>query len=98
MVEGAATRFPARGQSAAIRPYRKNLMWSREENVRFDVFSEEDRAYVESRYAYAEPAVGQSSTDSMVIGFGSMTIPITRRFSKSWKNIVTEPNRFARKR
>jgi ribonuclease HI len=57
MVDGVAMRFPARGQSAAIRPYRKNLMGSGEEKVRFDVFSEEIQAYVESCYAYTEPTV-----------------------------------------
>ena len=38
MVTGAATRFPAKGQLAIIRPYRKNLLGQGEEKVRFDIF------------------------------------------------------------
>ena len=34
MVKGAATRFPAKGQSAVIRPYRKNLLGDGEEKIR----------------------------------------------------------------
>jgi len=41
MVNGAATRFPAHGQSVVIRPYRKTLLADCEEKVRFDIFSEE---------------------------------------------------------
>ena len=57
LVKGAATQFPARGQTAVIRPYRKKLMGKGEEKVRFDVFSEETRAYTESCYAFASPAI-----------------------------------------
>jgi ribonuclease HI len=57
MVKGVATRFPARGQSAVIRPYRKNLMAKGENKIRFDVFSEERQSYTASCYAYATPAV-----------------------------------------
>jgi len=53
MVEGVATRFPAKGQSAVIRPYRKNLLGGGEEKVRFDIFSENSQSYVESCYAFA---------------------------------------------
>jgi hypothetical protein len=52
MVLGAATRFPARGQSTVIRPYRKNLLGDGEEKVRFDIFSEGSQTYVESCYAF----------------------------------------------
>jgi hypothetical protein len=48
-----ATRFPAKGQSAVIRPYRKNLLGGGEEKVRFDIFSENSQSYVESCYAFA---------------------------------------------
>ena len=53
MVEGAATRFLAKGQSEVIRPYRKNLLAQGEEKIRFDVFCEDTQTYVESRYAFA---------------------------------------------
>jgi hypothetical protein len=53
MVAGPATRFPAKGQSAVIRPYRKNLLGGGEEKVRFDIFSEGTQTYVESCYAFA---------------------------------------------
>ena len=57
VVEGVATRFPAKGQSAVIRPYRKNLLGSGEEKVRFDIFSEGMQTYVESCYASASTAL-----------------------------------------
>jgi hypothetical protein len=53
MVKGSAARFPANGQSAVIRPYRKNLLGGGEEKVRFDIFSKETQTYVESCYAFA---------------------------------------------
>lgn len=53
MVGGTASRFPADGQTAVIRPYRKNILAKGEEKVRFDVFSEDTQAYVESCYAFA---------------------------------------------
>jgi len=40
MIEGVATRSPAKGQLVVIRPYRKNLLGDGEEKVRFDVFCE----------------------------------------------------------
>lgn len=55
MVEGAASRFPARGQTATIRIYRKDVMAKGENKVRFDVFV--GQAYVESCYAYATPEI-----------------------------------------
>lgn len=57
LVKGAASRFPAQGQIAVIRPYRKNLMGKGEEKVRFDVFSEVTSSYTESYYAFASPAL-----------------------------------------
>ena len=57
MVQGTATRFPARGQSAVIRPYRKNLLGDGEEKIRFDIFSEDTQSYVESCYAFATTAL-----------------------------------------
>jgi hypothetical protein len=57
MVEGTATRCPAKGQSTVIRPYRKNLLGDSEEKVRFDIFSEETQTYVESCYAFASTAL-----------------------------------------
>lgn len=57
MVKGAAMRFPARGKSTVIRPYRKNLMGRGEEKIRFDVFSEDTQTYVDSCYAFASPAL-----------------------------------------
>jgi ribonuclease HI len=52
MVKGAAKRFPANGQAALIRPYRKNIMRTMEEKVRFDMLSEDGQFYVASFYAY----------------------------------------------
>jgi hypothetical protein len=53
MVQGAATRFPARGKSIVIRPYRKNLLGDGEEKIRFDILSEASQTYMESCYAFA---------------------------------------------
>jgi len=53
LVKGAASRFPANGQLAVIRPYKKTLAGKSENKVRFDVFSEVTRAYTESCYAFA---------------------------------------------
>ena len=56
MVKGSAARFPAKGQLAVIRPYRKNILGKGEEKVRFDILSEESQTYVESCYAFATTA------------------------------------------
>ena len=53
MVKGAAARFPAIGQVAAIRPYRKALSVKGEEKIRFDTFSETTGTYLASFYAFA---------------------------------------------
>ncbi len=53
MIKGAATRFPAKGQIALIRPYRKKLMPTGEEKIRFDTLSEGGQVYVACYYAYA---------------------------------------------
>jgi hypothetical protein len=55
MVKGAATRFPASGQLANIRPYRKNLAVKGEEKIRFDTFSQQ--TYLASYYAFACPTL-----------------------------------------
>ncbi len=57
MVKGSAARFPAKGQLAVIRPYRKNILGKGEEKVRFDILSEESQTYVESCYAFATTAL-----------------------------------------
>jgi hypothetical protein len=57
MVKGVAARFPAKGQLAVIRPYRKNILGKGEEKVRFDILSEESQTYVESCYAFATTAL-----------------------------------------
>lgn len=51
-VKGAAKRFPASGQVALIRPYRKTLMRTGEEKLRFDTLSEDGQSYVACFYAY----------------------------------------------
>jgi ribonuclease HI len=53
MVKGAAGRFPAAGQIAAIRPYRKALSVKGEEKIRFDTFCETTGEYRASFYAFA---------------------------------------------
>ena len=57
MVGGAASRFAAKGQTAVIRPYRKNILAKGEEKIRFDIFSEATQSYVESSYAFATSAL-----------------------------------------
>jgi len=57
MVGGAASRFEAKGQTAVIRPYRKNILAKGEEKVRFDIFSEATQSFVESCYAFASTAL-----------------------------------------
>ena len=57
MVKGAAKRFPARGQVALIRPYRKKIMRTGEEKVRFDTLSDDGQTYVASFYAFATSAI-----------------------------------------
>jgi hypothetical protein len=57
MVGGAANRFAAKGQTAVIRPYRKNTLAKGEEKIRFDIFSEATQSYVESCYAFATSAL-----------------------------------------
>lgn len=57
MVKGAATRFPASGQTAAVRIYRKNVMAKGENKVRFDTVAGDLHSYVESCYAYASPSM-----------------------------------------
>jgi ribonuclease HI len=52
-VKGAATRFPASGQVASIRPYRKNIMRKGENKIRFDTF--DAQGYLKSCYAFAPP-------------------------------------------
>jgi ribonuclease HI len=53
IVKGSATRYPARGQKAVIRIYRKQMMGRGEEKIRFDLFSEEKQVFVASYYAFA---------------------------------------------
>lgn len=57
MVKGAAVRFPAKGQSSVIRPYRKTRAAKGEEKIRFDTFSEATGTFVESCYAFTSPAL-----------------------------------------
>jgi ribonuclease HI len=53
LVTGSAKRFPARGQEASVRPYRKTIMRTGEEKIRFDTLSEDGRTYVGCFYAFA---------------------------------------------
>lgn len=53
MVKGAAKPFPATGQIALIRPYRKTMMPTGEEKLRFDTLSEDGQKYVACFYAFA---------------------------------------------
>ena len=57
MIQGVATRFPAHGRQAVIRPYRKNILGAGEEKVRFDIFSEDSQTYVASCYAFASTSL-----------------------------------------
>jgi ribonuclease HI len=52
---GAALRFDAAGQTAIIRPYKKNPRKNREEKVSFNIFDEATESYAGKFYAYTEP-------------------------------------------
>jgi ribonuclease HI len=52
MVKGAAKRFAACGQTALIRPYRKNIMRTGEEKLRFDLLSDDGQTYIACFYAF----------------------------------------------
>ncbi len=53
----AAVRFPAAGQTAVIRPYRKKPYGGREEKVSFHRFDESTQEYSGKFFAYADPAL-----------------------------------------
>ena len=57
-ITGAASLFPARGQTQVISPYRSVLVGKTENKIRFVVFSEEKQQFVEKCYAYASPEIG----------------------------------------
>ena len=50
-------RFPAAGQTAVIRPYRKKPYRGREEKVSFHRFDESTQEYSGKFFAYADPAL-----------------------------------------
>lgn len=52
-VSGAATIFPARGQTAVIHPYRKSMPIKGENQIRFHLYDEEVKEYPGKYYAYA---------------------------------------------
>jgi ribonuclease HI len=52
MVKGVASMYPASGQNAVIRPYKKQVLLRGENKVRFDVFDEETEQYIAKFYAY----------------------------------------------
>jgi hypothetical protein len=80
MVQGVATRFPAQGQLAVIRPYRKNILGGGEEKVRFDIFSEDSQTYVVKVAMRLRQSICLlNSTGSMDTAFDSTTIRSTRR-------------------
>ena len=57
MLNGAAVPFPAQGQIASIRVYRKSVMprMKGENKIRFDEFSETTQKYTGKFYAYSGP-------------------------------------------
>jgi ribonuclease HI len=57
LVKGTATPFPANGQLAVIRPYKKTLAGKSENKVRFDVFLEDSGTYSQSCYAFVSPVL-----------------------------------------
>jgi len=57
MVRGGARRFPANGQEALIRPYRKKIMCTGEEKIRFDMLSDDGQFYVACFYAFVTPTM-----------------------------------------
>ena len=83
MVKGAATRFAASGQTAIVRIYRKNVMASGENKVRFDVVADDLQSYTASCYAFASPEICRSFTANMGTGCDSVPIRTTRK-SSNW--------------
>lgn len=73
MVKGAAKRFPASGQVVPIRPYRKTIMRTGEEKLRFDTLSEDALAYVGCFYAFAtiEMAAQLHRQHCYMVGFNN---------------------------
>ena len=49
--------FPGHGQTAIIRPYRKDAASKAENRIRFDLYDEKENAYVGSYYAYASDLI-----------------------------------------
>jgi ribonuclease HI len=57
-IKGAASLFPARGQTEVISPYRSVIVGKTENKIRFVVFSEEKQQFFEKCYAYASAEIG----------------------------------------
>lgn len=53
---GPAQPYPARGQSAVIRPYVKKIMFQGENRISFNIFVEDRRSFEAKYYAFATPA------------------------------------------
>jgi hypothetical protein len=54
---GVTTRLEARGQTIVIRPFGKKIMprTQGENRIKFDVFSEEQQAFIAKHYAFCSP-------------------------------------------
>lgn len=57
-IKGAASLFPACGQTEVISPYRSVIVGRTENKIRFVVFSEKKQQFLEKRYAYASAEIG----------------------------------------
>jgi ribonuclease HI len=84
MVKGAATRFQASGQTAVIRPYRKNLLGDGEEKVRFDISSEDTRAMWNAAMRLRQPLSLLSCIASTDTEFCSMSATRPAELADFW--------------
>jgi ribonuclease HI len=57
-IKGSASLFPARGQTEVICPYRSVVIGKSENKIRFVLFSEERKKFLEKCFAYAPPEIG----------------------------------------
>jgi hypothetical protein len=55
--DGVAQPYPAKGQSAVIRPYAKKIMFRGENKISFNVFVEGTHAYEGKFHAFAGPVM-----------------------------------------
>jgi hypothetical protein len=80
MVKVSAMGFPAKGRSAAIRPYRKNLLGAVKKRFAWAFSQKRRRPTWKAAMRLLQPLSSQNYTDSADTEFDSMRIPSVRRF------------------